>query len=893
MRFKHTRAETTCGLIFLLLLLIFGSSSQAARLDTEGRPFPNSSQSSAQNPQTQSPRSADNPAGQEDSSSSSQTGMQPTIPTQPEEKPGISSPPVIKSLRTRQRDQTSQTPGSAAAAQEGSGAATAAPPAPYRSRPGSFTPGQPSQGQPTLSPQQGVSTPGVAPIPSQTASPIPSVKQPLVPRVSEMKSAGGQQTVSGQLREEPVKASQAEKADDNKEKISIDFDDVDIRVIIKYISEVTGQNFLIDDKVKGKVTIISPKKIPLRDITQVFLSILEIQGFSTVRVGEVIKILPTREVTQRGIETQIGKEVGKIPIQDRVVTQLVPLAFADATEMKTLLTPMISKNSTIVSYPPTNTLIITETQSNLNRLVTIVTELDIPAEGEEISVIQIFYATAEDMAKVLSEVLEVKKTPQAGAARTIIRRRRGVVTPTSTIESVEEILKIIPELRTNMLIIVATPDKTERIKSLIAKLDIERPRKEGNFHVIYLENADAEQLMTTLSNVAEKSTAAPGATKAAPGIPGAPGAALTRTAETGPPGLAVGAVEFKGKVKIAADKSTNSLIINAEPEDFQILQELIDKLDIRRLQVYVEAAIVEISSKDSKELGLEFTLGTAAGKRGAVFFSDTFGQIDKLIEGFAKGTPFTSLGGMVLGGAGGSVQVPTPTGETINVFGAIAIARAIESKTQANILATPHLLTMDNEEAEIVIANEIPFLTGTSTTTVGGNIQTFIDRRDVGITLRFTPTINESNSVKLKIFQEISNVLSTPLGGISAEEVGPTTQKRTAKSTLVVRDGQTIVIGGLMQDNVTANRRKAPCLGDIPGFGLLFRSSSRDNDKTNLLIFITPRIVRSAQDIADVTHQKEKAMEEFKEKQGVEEEKPEPKGFFDKLQRNKEFLEEW
>ncbi|RMF86308.1 MAG: type II secretion system protein GspD [Nitrospinota bacterium] len=658
------------------------------------------------------------------------------------------------------------------------------------------------------------------------------------------------------LDDEPTPKLSARRGGDNM--ISLDFDNVDLRVVIKFISELTGKNFLVDDKVKGKVTIISPTRIPVEEAYDIFLSILDIQGFAAVPSGDVIKIVPARDVKQKAVPTQVGSDLQQIPRDDRIVTQLIPLEHADANEIRTILTPLIRKEGTILSYPPTNTLIVTDTLANIRRLLEIVREIDVESTREEITVIPLEHALASDLASTITATMEVSRQqrPAQPQRRPIRRRRARGVQPTLT--AVEKVFKVIPESRTNSLIVVATPEDLAVVKKLVTQLDVPAPKGRGQIHVYYVQYAVAEDLAKVLTAQAAEiqRIAAP---------PKAPIPSGQRAAPAARPQPRTVSGEIPGqeqKITITADKATNSLVISASPEQYEMLLEVIKKLDIPRPQVYVEAAIVEISLDKTKELGFEFrsTQDFTEKKEAVPFGGTSFGLINQAIQ-----NPF-GLSGLSIGLIEGTI---TFGGQTFLNIG--ALLRAIQDERGVNVLSTPHLLTTDNEEAEIIVANNVPFVTSTSQTEI--STVTNIERRDVGITLRFTPQIGEGGTVRLNIFQEISAIQET-VTGLAASQVGPTTSKRSAKTSVVVRDKQTVVIGGLMQDNVNSRQTKVPCLGDVPFLGRLFSFASERGDKTNLLIFITPTIVRNATDLQKIGEQVDEKSRKFSRETGEPQEIP-------------------
>jgi general secretion pathway protein D len=576
---------------------------------------------------------------------------------------------------------------------------------------------------------------------------------------------------------------------------------VDISLFVKFISELTGKNFVIDKAVKGKVTIISPTKITVQEAYRVFESVLEVHGYTTVPAGKIIKIVPAVAARGKDIETRLREEA--LTPEDKVVTQLVPLRYADPNELKKLFAPLISKSSVIVSYPPTGMLIVTDVQSNIRRLLSIIEAIDVPGIGEEISVVPLEYATASVMAKSLNEVFQ----------RTAKARKGAVGAP---------VIKIVPDERTNVLILLASEDDTAKVAQLIALLDKETPRGEGDIHVYYLQNANAEDLAKVLMAIPAQQAKAP-----------KKGAAPVISKE----------------VQIVPDKATNALVITAKKDDFLVLEDVIRQLDIARRMVYIEALLMEVSMNKDFKLGVQWqfaeTIGSSEGKDVAGFGASLAGDI------------LTPLG------TGFSLGI---LGEAINISGVdfpsiAAVIKAVEQDTDVNILSTPQIMTTDNEEAEIIVAKNIPFQTRVETGgegTLGREFATF-EYRDVGVTLNITPQISQARFVRLKITEVVEQVIE------EESALGlPTTLKREAKTTVIVQDGHTVVIGGLIDRTTTEGTTKTPCLGNIPGLGWLFKAVSTRDDRQNLYFFLTPHIVENPQEARALYEEKKEKIDRIK-----------------------------
>jgi len=576
------------------------------------------------------------------------------------------------------------------------------------------------------------------------------------------------------------------KAEKQQQFVSIDFNNVDINVFIKFMSELSGTNFVVDQRVKGKVTIISPSKISMKEAYKVFESVLEVHGYTTVKSGEVVKIIPSPDARSKSIETMLREEASAP--EDKVVTQLIPLTYANPVEIKRLFTPMVSKSSVILAYPPTNILIVTDVYSNIKRLLKILKEIDITGIGQEISVIPLDFSDATKLVTLLNTVF--KPTVQKG---------KGVQQKTLT---------MVADERTNTIVLLASEIDTLRIKKLIAMVDKETPRGKGKINVYYCKNATAEELAKVLQDVPTQEAGAAKGKKAAPVV--------------------------AGKVRISADKATNSLIIMADKEDYMVLEDVIQKLDIPRSMVYIEALFMEVDMDTSLNIGIDWT---AFGKA-------SLGGKETLVGGgFSPGFPQPSdllQGGLTLG-----MLTEPLTIAGVTVSNITAIINAVKTDDDFRILSTPQVLTTDNEEARIVVGENRPFQTRATTDVSGGNFESF-EYRDVAQTLKVTPHVTENRLVRMQINLEVTNI--NQAATLTTSSTLPVTNKRTVDTTVIVKDQQTIVIGGLIDDTTTDNENKVPALGDIPLLGWLFKNKSKTRNKTNLYVFITPRVIKSPEE---------------------------------------------
>jgi general secretion pathway protein D len=605
----------------------------------------------------------------------------------------------------------------------------------------------------------------------------------------------------------------AQKQLNPSQPVSIDFNNVDINVLVKFISEMTGKNFIVDQRVKGKVTIISPSKISVAEAYRVFESVLEVHGYTTVEAGKIIKIVPAPDARSKNIETRLREESSVA--EDKVVTQLIPLKYANPSEVKKLLSPLVSKSSVILDYPPTNMLIVTDVYSNIKRLQKIVETIDIMGIGQELSILPLNHANAKDLVKILQSVFTARKT----------KSKKAAVTDT---------INFVADDRTNTLIVLASKTNTHRIKELVDMLDKETPKGKEGIHVYYLENAVAEDLAKVLQELPSQ--------KSAQGSSKDPKKA---------PLISSGVI-------IKADKATNSLIIMAEKEDYNFLETIIKKLDIPRSMVYIECLIMEVNLDKDFNIGTEWTAAgetTYNGRQGA------YGG------GFSGQDPgYSNIAGM----GGGITGVGTfPPGLSLGVLGEFidvggikfpsiaAVVQAYKKDKDVHILATPQLLTTDNEEASINVGKNVPFQTRSAAET---GIETYssYEYRDVGITLKITPHISKERFVRLTIFEEITKL--DELATTSPDR--PTTLKRTIETTVIVNDQNTIVLGGLIDDSFSRTENKIPCLGDIPLLGWFFKSVSESREKTNLFIFLTPHVIENEEEAAAIYGKKKGSIDE-------------------------------
>ena len=584
-----------------------------------------------------------------------------------------------------------------------------------------------------------------------------------------------------------ARMAQAQKMD----KVTMDFNDTDIRVFIKFISELTGKNFIVDNRVKGRVNIISPGKVTVQEAFRVFESVLDVHGFAAVTSDRVTKIIPQRTAGQKNVETRLDKRPRAS--EDKLVTQIIPLDYAEADLVKKLLTPMVPKGSLILAYAPTNTLILTDIYSNIKRLLTIVEVIDVKDVGRKITVFPIRNAHAGRLVKTLEVLFKNNR----------IHPKRPTMDPTP---------KLVADERTNSVILLANDFDTQKVKTMLAVMDQKIPRGDAKIRVIYLENAKAEQLASVLQSLSGTATKAKSAGKQIAPV-------------------------ISEKVKISHDKSTNSLIIMADKEDFQVLEGIVKKLDIPRPMVYIEALIMEVRDTADFSIGTEWTASTRAGSidgRAAGAFGGFTASGKKGIGALPQITnnALAPAGGFSLGIMTQTLSIGGITFPSIG-----AAIKAVKTDENVRIISTPQIMTTDNEEAEINVGENIPYLTRSSS---GESDYNNYEYKDVGVTLKITPQISQGRFVRLNIYQKVEKLTNISTVDSSAT---PTTLKRTAQTTVVVKDAATVVIGGLIGEDLSATDYAVPCLGDVPGLGRLFKSTGRNQIQTNLYIFLTPRII--------------------------------------------------
>jgi general secretion pathway protein D len=621
------------------------------------------------------------------------------------------------------------------------------------------------------------------------------------------------------------------------EAVTLNFVNADIEGVARAMSAILKQQFIVDPRVKGTMTLYSETPLTPREAYATFLATLRGLGFTVVEVAGLYKIVPEADAKLQTGTVSIGERPNRGG--DQVITQIFKLNQENANNLVPVLRPLISPNNTINANPGNNTLVITDYADNLARIGKIIAAMDTPASGD-VEVIPLKYAVAADIAALVQRLTDSASNAAAPGAAA----GAGGTTAAS----------VMVDARSNSLLVRApNPARMASIRALVDKLDrpIESAGAAGNVWVVYLKNADATKLAAVLraayggASGGSSSGASPASTT--PTTPTTAGAnsATGASAQATAPVAASGSPSTGGFVQ--ADPATNALIITAPEPLYRQLRAVIDQLDSRRAQVYVESLIVEVDANKTVDFGIQWQ-----GILGAKGDSNILG----LGTNYSTGSDniLTATGAIAQGTTAAVTQLTTsPPSNGLNIgllrkFGSIytlgALATALSSRAGTNILSTPNLVTLDNEEAKIVVGQNVPFITGQYTNTGTGTTSPFqtIERKDVGITLRIKPQIGENGTVRMKIYQESSSVASTTAVGTS--NAGPTTNTRSIDSTVSVDDGQIIVLGGLIEDSYTDNRSKVPLLGDIPYLGALFRSENRTHNRTNLLVFLRPVVMR-------------------------------------------------
>ncbi len=606
----------------------------------------------------------------------------------------------------------------------------------------------------------------------------------------------------------------------------------DIRTFIEQVSDITGYSFIVDPRVKGEVTVISNTEMSSDDIYNMFESVLRVHGYASVRSGSVVKIVPNQ-----GAKQEVLPLTDKLDDSERMVTRVIPVQNTSATELVPILRPMVPQYGHLAAVASANALIISDHASNIERMVEIVRKVD-TAESEEVEVVQLKNAWVGDVVKTLEQLTPVD-TGGVGAAGAAKRPGAG--------GNVR--VRVVAEERTNRLILRGEKAARMRVKALL--VDLDKPAEtSGSTNVIYLRHAEAEKVAEILRGLITGQVASTGSKSSKSSSSAAGGMS---SAAKSAPSFSSSSGGDTGDVNIQADDTLNALIIKAGPSDLAEIRSIVEQLDVRRAQVLIEAAFVEISGDNGQAVGVQWG----------------YGDVDKGVAG----SNFSGVGDMVplssivtavrndgssSSSSSSSSSLTLPSGVTLAGadfdsngkvrFG--AVIQALGTNSNSNLLSTPSIMTLDNEEAEIIVGENVPFITGTSLSANNDNPFQTIERKDVGLTLKVTPQINDGDVIRLQLEQEVSNVKP---GGTAADII---TTKRSVKSVILANDGQVIVTGGLIADDVSETVKKVPLLGDIPLLGALFRAKSNSVTKRNLLLFLQPTIIRDSVTSNKVTDRK-------------------------------------
>ncbi|RJQ49575.1 MAG: type II secretion system protein GspD [Gammaproteobacteria bacterium] len=577
------------------------------------------------------------------------------------------------------------------------------------------------------------------------------------------------------------------------EPVTLNFRDADIHAVISTVSEITGKNFIVDPRVSGKITIVSTRPMEKDEVYQVFLSVLEVHGFATVPGGKVIKIVPDANAKFGDIPTATDEEPGA---GDEIITRVIEVKHVQAAQLVPILRPLASPQGHMAAFPQNNTLIVSDRAGNTERLAKIIRRVDQPS-SDEVEIIPVQNASAAELVRILTTLEQQSKRSDPSAKQ----------------------VTLLADERTNSILVSGDQNERLRVRATISHLDTPIDEGEGNIHVVYLRYAKASDLVAVLTGV--------GKTAKAGKAPGAPAAATPAPADAGAPSPVTGGAG-NSALSIQADDATNALIITSTPEQFRALQSVIRQLDVRRAQVQVEALIAEVSSDKATDLGVQWRFSGDPDVTGTVGAATVTNSAITL-------SPTSPASGLTLGFFRNSTTLR-------------ALINAISKDTDTNVLSTPTLVTLDNQEAEITVGQNVPFITGqftnTGATTGATNPFQTIERKDVGVKLKIKPQINEGNAVKLDIEQEVSSVSRTTVTGAS----DLVTNKRSIKTSVLVDDGKIVVLGGLVKDDLSETVEKVPGLGDLPLLGKLFSTTKTALVKTNLMVFLQPTIVRNAND---------------------------------------------
>lgn len=721
------------------------------------------------------------------------------------------------------------------------------------------------------------------PAQAQRRPPPPGSTAPAAPAAPGDRTITPQASEGEEVNQGPRRTPTCEEARRNA-RYGIYFDKVEIEKLVQTVADATCRTFILPENVRGKISIIGPEngrvEVNADAFYSAFLASLDANGLSVYQHGRFLKIVDKRSAKQNPIPTIVDEDQ-PVTTNEQMVTKLFRIKNVEVEPLRGVLQQLVSKDGDTIPYPP-DTIIVNDVGSNIHRLERIINQLDSRAASDELRIIQIQYATAGEVATTVQRLFEAKGArpgqrpggfqsnvspgapPAEVAAAQAAQGSEGSGGPVT-------LSQIIPDERTNKLIIVASPAAFDRIQELVGQLDIPTTSG-GRINVYPLENANAEELASTLQSLAQGTANRPRnpTPQPPPGIPRGGGA--TQAAEL-----------FSGEVKISADKGTNSLVIVASASDYKNIVSIIQQLDTPRRQVFVEAVIMEVNLNRDSAFGVNvhsgFSLKTDEGAVPGIIGTNTSGN--GLPPSLSLGS-LAQFGGFLAGLQGPVIPALEKLGLDIPAFG--VVLHAMQQSSDVNVLSTPHLLTSDNEEAEITVGQNVPFQSGFNPSSLGstvgggtaggaagglggilgglgglGSLYAPITRQNVELKLTVKPQINESDYIRLVISEQTEEIAS------SDPVLGPTTSRRSAKTTVIAKDQETVVLGGIMQDRTLESTSKVPVLGDIPIIGHLFRETSRKKTKTNLLLFLTPYIIRGPEDFRIIFERKMKERQQFVE----------------------------
>lgn len=587
--------------------------------------------------------------------------------------------------------------------------------------------------------------------------------------------------------------------------ISMDFKSVDIHVLIKFISELTGRNFIVDRRVNGRVTVYSPTKISVDEAYKVFESVLTVNNFTVVPSGSAWKIVPISEAIHEDTPTSTSTTIRRDKV-DEMVTQVIALKHSSARELAKVLPKIVGKSGLVNVYIPNNTIIITAPYASIKQALKLVNEVDKAQHAPTLRTFKMEHGNAKLVAQGIEKIMTAKA---------------------KELEKIgQQALAFIHfDERTNTVIAYADPDSLVSIEEIVDSLDIPTPKGKGDIHYIALENAKAEDVATVLNTLIERQ----GQTKEEK--------VLSRD------------------VKVVADKATNSLIITAQPDEFITLQRTIAKLDVLRRQVFIEALILEAASDASFNFGINWGAGGEFAEDAYLFGGTNTG---------GSSVTLNSASGIASLPSGASIGMVMDNVFSLggNSYGIQSIANAVKGDNNFRILSTPQLLTLDNEEAKVDVVDNIPFVKATTTANTSEFTTQSIDYKDVGVKLQITPHIGSRDTLRLEVQQEVSRLVNSFVQVAEGENViAPTTKRRQIETTILMKNGETAVIAGLISEDDTVNNNKVPGLGDVPVLGWLFKQKKTENKRTNLFVFITPRIINTFDESKELAVKKRRQLQ--------------------------------